>query len=70
MSDYTIIGKRMPRVDSRAKVMGKARFTADLKPFPSAPPLWRSKWTLKQDRWRYSMPPPARMWAKHAGRPV
>ncbi|WP_300463920.1 xanthine dehydrogenase family protein molybdopterin-binding subunit [Desulfobacula sp.] len=31
MSDYTIIGKRMPRVDSRAKVMGKARFTADLK---------------------------------------
>ncbi|MBW2590983.1 MAG: molybdopterin-dependent oxidoreductase, partial [Deltaproteobacteria bacterium] len=31
MSDYTIIGKRMPRVDSRAKVMGKAKFTADLK---------------------------------------
>jgi len=31
MSDYTIVGKRMPRVDSRAKVMGKALFTADLK---------------------------------------
>ena len=31
MSEYTIIGKRMPRVDSRAKVMGKAKFTADLK---------------------------------------
>ena len=31
MSDYTLIGKRMPRVDSRAKVMGKAKFTADLK---------------------------------------
>ena len=31
MSDYTIIGKRMPRVDSRAKVMGKAKYTADLK---------------------------------------
>ncbi|MCF8075385.1 MAG: xanthine dehydrogenase family protein molybdopterin-binding subunit [Desulfotignum sp.] len=31
MSDYTIIGKRMPRIDSRAKVMGKAKFTADLK---------------------------------------
>ena len=31
MSDYAIIGKRMPRVDSRAKVMGKAKFTADLK---------------------------------------
>jgi len=30
-SDYTIVGKRMPRVDSRAKVMGKAKFTADLK---------------------------------------
>ncbi|MFH1156418.1 MAG: xanthine dehydrogenase family protein molybdopterin-binding subunit [Pseudomonadota bacterium] len=30
MSDYTYIGKRMPRVDSRAKVMGKAKFTADL----------------------------------------
>ncbi|MBU0972100.1 MAG: molybdopterin-dependent oxidoreductase, partial [Proteobacteria bacterium] len=30
MSDYAIIGKRMPRVDSRAKVMGKAKFTADL----------------------------------------
>ncbi len=33
MSDHTIIGKRMPRVDSKAKVMGKAKFTADLK-FP------------------------------------
>ncbi|HKI49990.1 MAG TPA: xanthine dehydrogenase family protein molybdopterin-binding subunit [Desulfobacteria bacterium] len=31
MSDYTIIGKRMPRVDSRAKVMGKAKYAADLK---------------------------------------
>ena len=31
MSEYTIIGKRMPRVDSRAKVMGKAKYTADLK---------------------------------------
>ncbi len=31
MSEYTLIGKRMPRVDSRAKVMGKAKFTADLK---------------------------------------
>ncbi len=31
MTDYNIIGKRMPRIDSRAKVMGKARFTDDLK---------------------------------------
>ncbi|MCG6878021.1 MAG: xanthine dehydrogenase family protein molybdopterin-binding subunit [Deltaproteobacteria bacterium] len=31
MPDYTLIGKRMPRVDSRAKVTGKARYTADLK---------------------------------------
>ena len=31
MSDYTYIGKRMPRVDSRAKVTGKALYTADLK---------------------------------------
>ena len=31
MSDYTVIGKRMPRVDSRAKVMGKAKYAADLK---------------------------------------
>ncbi len=31
MSDYSLIGKRMPRVDSRSKVMGKAKFTADLK---------------------------------------
>ena len=31
MSDYNIIGKRMPRIDSRAKVMGKAKFSADLK---------------------------------------
>jgi len=30
MSEYAIIGKRMPRVDSRAKVMGKTKFTADL----------------------------------------
>ena len=31
MSDYNFIGKRMPRIDSRAKVMGKAKYTADLK---------------------------------------
>ena len=31
MADYTLIGRRMPRVDSRAKVTGKARYTADLK---------------------------------------
>ncbi len=31
MPDYAIIGKSMPRVDSRAKVTGDARFTADLK---------------------------------------
>ncbi len=31
MTEYNIIGTRMPRVDSRAKVMGKAKFTADLK---------------------------------------
>ena len=31
MSDYALIGKRMPRIDSRTKVMGKAQFTADLK---------------------------------------
>ena len=31
MSDYAFIGKRMPRVDSRTKVMGKAKYTADLK---------------------------------------
>ncbi|MCM2284133.1 MAG: xanthine dehydrogenase family protein molybdopterin-binding subunit [Desulfobacula sp.] len=31
MTQYNIIGTRMPRVDSRAKVMGKAKFTADLK---------------------------------------
>ena len=31
MSDYNIIGKRMPRIDSRAKVMGKVRFSADIK---------------------------------------
>jgi len=31
MSDYNIIGKRMPRIDSRAKVMGKVRFSADVK---------------------------------------
>ncbi len=30
-TDHTLIGKRMPRIDSRAKVMGKAKFTADLK---------------------------------------
>ncbi|MCP4024536.1 MAG: molybdopterin-dependent oxidoreductase [Desulfobacteraceae bacterium] len=30
MSDYNLIGKRMPRVDSRSKVTGKVRFTADL----------------------------------------
>ena len=31
MTDHTLIGKRMPRIDSRAKVMGKAKYTADLK---------------------------------------
>jgi len=31
MSDYNIIGKRMPRIDSRAKVMGKVRYSADIK---------------------------------------
>ncbi|MBT3245190.1 MAG: molybdopterin-dependent oxidoreductase, partial [Bacteroidetes bacterium] len=31
LTDHTFIGKRMPRVDSRAKVMGKAKYTADLK---------------------------------------
>ena len=31
MSEYAIIGKRMPRVDSRTKVMGKAKYTADIK---------------------------------------
>ncbi len=31
MADYTIIGKRMPRVDSRAKVTGEVCFTSDLK---------------------------------------
>lgn len=31
MPDYAIIGKNMPRVDSRAKVTGEAKFTADLK---------------------------------------
>jgi len=31
MSDHAFIGKRMPRVDSRTKVMGKAKYTADLK---------------------------------------
>ncbi len=30
MADYTYIGKKMPRVDTRAKVTGEARFTADL----------------------------------------
>ena len=37
MPDYAYIGKKMPRVDSRAKVTGNARFTADLK-FPRM--LW------------------------------
>ena len=31
MSDHAFIGKRMPRVDSRTKVMGKAKYTADIK---------------------------------------
>ena len=31
MTQYNIIGTRMPRVDSRPKVMGKAKFTSDLK---------------------------------------
>jgi CO/xanthine dehydrogenase Mo-binding subunit len=30
MAEYTYIGKKMPRVDTRAKVTGEARFTADL----------------------------------------
>lgn len=30
MADYAYIGKKMPRVDSRAKVTGQARFAADL----------------------------------------
>lgn len=30
MPDYAFVGKNMPRVDSRAKVTGAARFTADL----------------------------------------
>ncbi|MFH1135073.1 MAG: xanthine dehydrogenase family protein molybdopterin-binding subunit [Pseudomonadota bacterium] len=30
MSDYSLIGKRIPRVDSRAKALGEARFAADL----------------------------------------
>ncbi len=30
MADYAYIGKSMPRVDSRAKVTGEAKFTADL----------------------------------------
>ncbi len=31
MPDYAFIGKNMPRIDSRAKVTGEAKFTADLK---------------------------------------
>lgn len=31
MPDYSLIGKRMPRVDSRAKVTGEVSFAADLK---------------------------------------
>ncbi len=31
MSDYSFIGKSMPRVDARAKVTGEAKFSADLK---------------------------------------
>lgn len=30
MSEYSFVGKKMPRVDSRAKVTGQAAFTADL----------------------------------------
>ena len=30
MTEYSVIGKRIPRVDSRAKALGEARFTADL----------------------------------------
>lgn len=33
MSNYALVGKNMPRVDSKAKVTGQALFTADLK-FP------------------------------------
>lgn len=31
MSDYNIVGTRMPRVDSRSKVTGRVRFSADIK---------------------------------------
>jgi 4-hydroxybenzoyl-CoA reductase subunit alpha len=31
MSDYAFIGKRMPRVDTAAKVTGEAKFSADIK---------------------------------------
>lgn len=31
MADYAIIGKSIPRIDSKAKVTGEAVFTADLK---------------------------------------
>jgi len=33
MSNYALVGKNMPRVDSKGKVTGQALFTADLK-FP------------------------------------
>ena len=29
MSDFSVIGKRVPRIDSREKVMGKAKYAAD-----------------------------------------
>jgi len=31
MSDYAIIGKRVPPVDGKAKATGEAKFTVDLK---------------------------------------
>jgi CO/xanthine dehydrogenase Mo-binding subunit len=29
MSDFSVIGKRVPRIDSREKVMGEAKYAAD-----------------------------------------
>jgi 4-hydroxybenzoyl-CoA reductase subunit alpha len=29
MEEYAVIGKRVPRIDSREKVMGQAKFAAD-----------------------------------------
>ncbi len=30
MKDYSIVGQRMPRTDSVVKVMGTAKYTADI----------------------------------------